>query len=380
MAKILWVSDLVIETGFSRVSHSIIEFLKDDYEIVGLGINHFGDPHDKGFRIYPSSIADIYGFEKLPKVIKKENPDLIFMLNDAWIINTYLKILKEEKVTTPIIVYMPVDGVGHDPRWYTNFDIVSKVVTYTQFGKNAIKHILDDREIEVIPHGVNRNFYKIDRDIKEIRQELLGTDKYNNSFIILNANRNQPRKRLDLTMMAFKMFAADKDDVYLYLHCGMKDASIDLYKVSLFLGINDKVIFSNTNIGPTQDPIERLNLIYNATDIGVNTAWGEGWGLVNFEHLSCGKPQIASTYSSFHEVLGEGAVYVDPVLDMFVDGTNVLGKLVHPADVSVAMNLLYNDKNVYNELAQKGLEHTQKEEFNWENIAGKFDKLFKEVL
>ena len=34
-------------------------------------------------------------------------------------------------------------------------------------------------------------------------------------------------------------------------------------------------------------PDEQLNLIYNAVDVGINTANGEGWGLVPFEHAMC---------------------------------------------------------------------------------------------
>ena len=36
-------------------------------------------------------------------------------------------------------------------------------------------------------------------------------------------------------------------------------------------------------------PDEALNLIYNACDVGINTANGEGWGLVPFEHAMCQK-------------------------------------------------------------------------------------------
>jgi D-inositol-3-phosphate glycosyltransferase len=41
---------------------------------------------------------------------------------------------------------------------------------------------------------------------------------------VLNANRNQPRKRIDITLRGFALFAVDKPEtVQLYLHMGSED-------------------------------------------------------------------------------------------------------------------------------------------------------------
>ena len=47
-------------------------------------------------------------------------------------------------------------------------------------------------------------------------------------FIVFNGNRNQFRKRIDITIAAFAKFAKDKPDTQLYLHMGKKDQGWDI--------------------------------------------------------------------------------------------------------------------------------------------------------
>ena len=55
MAKILWYGDAVSNTGFARVTHSVLDHLKKEHEVVLYGINYQGDPHDYPFKIYPGA-------------------------------------------------------------------------------------------------------------------------------------------------------------------------------------------------------------------------------------------------------------------------------------------------------------------------------------
>lgn len=382
MPRILWISDLVVETGFSRVAHSLISRLKKFYEIVGLGINYFGDPHKLDFDIYPARIGnDIYGFSRLSGLIKIVNPDLIFILNDAWIQDKYLSIIKETGFSGKVVTYTPVDGDNHYKSWYKNFDIVAKAVFYTNFGASVVSDFIPNEKIVIIPHGLDKNdFYVVNESKESLRERFLKTDKFNNAFIVLNANRNQPRKRLDITMQAFSEFARDKDDVYLYMHCGVVDASIDVIKLAQTLGIYDRLIISNTDHGPQQISKSDLNIIYNITDVGVNTSWGEGWGLVNFEHASVGKPQVVPNHTSFPEVFEDSAVYIDPIMTLFVDNQMTAASYVHPVHVARGLDLLYKDKNLYNLLSSKSLERFSRPEFSWDNIAERFKFVFDEVL
>jgi len=46
---------------------------------------------------------------------------------------------------------------------------------------------------------------------------------------------------------------------------------------------------------------EDINMFYNAANIGINTADGEGWGLCNFEQMGVGVPQVIPDIGGFKE-------------------------------------------------------------------------------
>jgi len=106
--------------------------------------------------------------------------------------------------------------------------------------------------------------------------------------MVLNANRNQPRKRFDLTIQGFALFARGKPDksVFLYCHCGLVDIGFNILELCVRYGIDDRLITSNSSKPLQSVPQDQLNLIYNACDVGLNTSIGEGWSLTNHEHAA----------------------------------------------------------------------------------------------
>ena len=98
--KILWSGDIVARTGFARVTENLITRLKDQYEIVVLGNNWWGDPNEfqKEFRMYPSSNRfqqEPFGSQRVREIVEKEKPDLVFVNNDAWIVNALYAQIKD---------------------------------------------------------------------------------------------------------------------------------------------------------------------------------------------------------------------------------------------------------------------------------------------
>lgn len=267
--KVLFVSDLVAPTGFAKVSHSIIKYLpQDKYEVHGLGVNYRGDPHSYGFPIYPAGMGGrVYGEDRLVQLLQTMKFDLLYILNDAWIVNVYLNAIKEAKLEKlpKIVVYFPIDSDYHDPEWYKNFDIVTTAVTYTNFAKNVVndESCAPNLKLSIIPHGVDTSvFYKKFVTREDAKETLFGNTPNVNKFIFLNANRNQPRKRLDVTMEAFKLFSAGKDDVALYMHCGTRDAHIDVPRLAIRLGIDAKLILTSLKPGIQTVPEDVLNTIW----------------------------------------------------------------------------------------------------------------------
>lgn len=397
--RVLWISDLVVPTGFSRVSHSIIEYLpKNKYNITGLGINYPGDPHPYNFPIYPAKIeGEIYGINRLERILGRTQPEIIFILNDIWIIDKYLYAINRiyaERLPTlrppKIVIYFPVDAEPHFPDWYRNLNMVSKAVVYTEFGKRVATSASGTDAFEIVPHGIDSKiFYRAHEDRFDSKKELfsefinkkmMGPD----SIIILNANRNQPRKRLEITMEAFSIFCKDKPkDVFLYMHCGNIDARhIDVVKLSLRFGINDRLITTGNNvIGVQAVSVGKLNQIYNACDIGVNTSLGEGWSLPNMEHAITGAPQIVPDHSACGEIYKDCGVLVPTIHNLMIDGgAMTVGKLVDPVDVAKAMELLYTNKELYKDLSEKSIAKFSSPIHSWTEIANTWNAIFTEVL
>lgn len=374
--RVLWVSDGVVPTGFSRVAHNLIGRAPRDIEIHHLAINYYGDPHKYHYPIYPAFTGgDVYGFGRLPTLVKRLKPDVVFLFNDVPIISQYLKVLFAEQVDIPVFVYYPVDSKYLDSEWFELYPrYVQKLFVYTKFGYDETKRVFSGIEPIIIPHGVDKNiFYKLPEDVVQEARDRIGKDK----FIILNANRNQPRKRIDITIRAFAEFARDKDDVALYLHMGLVDAGWDILKLAKRFGIEDKLIITNKERGVQTIPDDQLNLIYNIADVGVNTSEGEGMGLVSMEMGSLGKPQVVPNNSASAEVFADSGVVVKPTYPKIAHGTNTEFSVVDYRAVANAFQKLYENMDYYHKVATETEKQFSTNYYNWDKISEKFWQNFK---
>jgi glycosyltransferase involved in cell wall biosynthesis len=256
------------------------------------------------------------------------------------------------------------------------------LISYTEFGayefiKGGIR-----KPISVIPHGVRPGqFYPRDRD--ECRKELGLKPE---DFIVFNGNRNQFRKRIDITISAFAKFAKDKPDAKLYLHMGLKDQGWDIMQVfareMLKEGLdpNGRIIMTAQTNDPPAVEVELLNTIYNAADVGVNTCKGEGWGLVNFEHAACRVAQVVPDHTSCKEIFeGYGKLIRCDHTDV---DTNFAREMPCPSDEHLAeiLNELYEDRELLQETAERCYERVTDPCFHWDTIAAEFHKVFQEAM
>jgi len=388
--RVLAIGDGDTPTGFARVLHNIFSRLmnKGTYEIDHLAVNYHGDPHNWSWKMFPARLkGDLLGYNRIAD-FKDTNYDLIFILNDLWVLDTYLKLIKDYFKNIPkIVVYYPVDSENLDSNWFQNFDIVTKNVAYTQFGWNETYKAIGKKDTIVIPHGTDTSvFFKYPERIKkQIRQvKFNNNEDLTNSCIFLNANRNQPRKRIDLTIEGFAEFAKDKpENVKLYLHMGLKDMGWDILKLSTMLGIDRRIIISNTNKGIQQVSDQDLASIYNMCDIGINTSIGEGWGLIATEHAATGALQIVPNHSACAELFNDVGILIDAPIperrnNLLVSKLPTIETVAEGFET--AYDLFVNYKEDYNNLVNKGVEKFTSEELSWDKVAEDWDKLFTEVV
>lgn len=291
-------------------------------------------------------------------------------------------------------MYCPVDRPPTEIDYgFASLAEIDQIVAYTNFGKRIIEQEIADyngervgssSDIRIIPHGVDTekffplcgfskasSFQQSRQAAREIlfpeRKELL------DAFIVLNANRNFQRKRIDLTLQAFADFVVDKpEQVYLYLHMGMEDLGIDILQTARQLGIEKRLLVTTREKEKPNISDAELNIIYNACDVGVNTATGEGWGLVAFEHGATGGAQILPDHSACAELWKDKGLLI-PV------GDKMQGEVLS-ADVTAALQQLYYDRKLLDELSKKAYQYVTSSAFSWEEIASQWNDLFVKML
>lgn len=384
--KVLWVGDGGIATGFARVNHSIIEHLPaDEFDVHHLAVNYNGDPYEtpKHHKLYPAGIGgDALGYKRIRPMINGLKPDVVFILGDPWVINDYISLIPQE---VKIVAYTPVDAKPLEEVWVKNLSTISQLVTYTEFGKSAFTDLNPEleQEIKVIPHGVNTStFYPMDRN--ECYKALgLPEDIFNKeAFIVFNGNRNQPRKRIDLTLKAFAKFVQGKpDNVFLYLHMGNTDAGWNVMRLARNYGIANRIIMTDPRLSPgAAATVEQLNMIYNTADIGINTSMGEGWGLINVEQACCKIPQIVPNYAATAEIFNKNeALHID--IERFEPHQHILteGGIINVDHAADLMDKLYYDKDLREQLGRNAYNKFTSPEYSWKAVADQFADVLRDV-
>ena len=387
--KLLWCGDIAAKTGFARVTENVLPYLSKKFNIVVLANNWWGDPNplQKKYKMYPSSNrfqTAPFGENRIREIVQAEAPDLVFTINDMWIINEQYRQIKDfhKKKKFKFIGYAPMDSYGWGGCLDETANDWDGVISYTQFGAYEFIQGGITKPIAVIPHGVTPGqFYPVDKN--KARKEV-GLDE--NLFIVFNGNRNQFRKRIDITISAFAKFAVDKPNTKLYLHMGKKDQGWDV--MQLFeremkrnkLDANNRIILTSDCDGPPSVELETLNTIYNAADVGINTCKGEGWGLVSFEQAACKIAQVVPGHTSCKEIFeGYGQLIRCDHIDT---DTNYGREMPCPSTEHLVeiLNDLYKNPKKLEATAELCYERVLEKQFTWETIGSQFAGVFEDTI
>lgn len=386
--RILWVGDSpTVPTGFGVVSKNLLKrFHKMGYELAVLGVNHYGDPYNPKEFPYPiwggdrGDMSAAYGMHKLWPIAAEFRPDLIFFLNDPWIINDYME-RKPTELSFKSIAYYPIDSAPIKPKWIKLLSDFDAQVCYSNFAERVItasNEGVRPANLHQIYHGVNTNvFFPVSQS--EARQALgIPTD----AFIVGMVARNQYRKRFDLLVKGFADFAKGKDNVYLYLHTALNDVGYDIPDLSLQFGIKKNLI-TTEDVTPVNGVEEsRLNLIYNSFDVNALISLGDGFGLPVAESMAVGCPQLVSGHSCLEELVdGHGGLTVrTSAWLMNTSGINTWGGVSDTDDITEKLETLYKNKDLRIKLSQEGYDFITQEKFSWDYAATQFDKIIKDIF
>ena len=325
--KLLIVSaDPRLTLGYSKVIQQIANYLATkELEIVMYTLNFrensvlpstYIDPRIK---LLPVSDPQSYGFDNFRSVVDKECPDYVFIYGPTNIIYNYISLLDK---SMKVCVYLDICQ-----KWselHTLQKLKNRVTHWFTFLKCWSDHLVNDLKIDskrvsIVEHGVNFNEFE-PVDTKQAK-DTMGFGK----FLVLNMNRNSIRKNWAVTISGFVEFISRHEynpDIQLYISCGADkkrcdnhcDIEAHVYTEFFKRGLEYMNYTKNfiINDHPLRLTKEKLNLLYSASDVGINTCYSEGFGLCSVEHAYFNKPQLVTDIPTFRNTLGDQAIYMKP--------------------------------------------------------------------
>jgi glycosyltransferase involved in cell wall biosynthesis len=387
MKILFWGDAPTINTGFGVVSKNILNRLAaKGHDINVLGINHYGTPYDQKefpYFIYPCDKGgpeQVFGYDKLWFLVNELKPDILFILNDPWIINTAIS---KKRVDTPYLktmAYYPIDSGPLKKEWATTLTGLDAQVCYSNFAEKIVTTANGKRpdNLYQVYHGVNRKTY-FPINQQQARATLgLPLD----AFVVGMVARNQYRKRFDLLMRAFTEFAEDKPEAKLYLHTAVKDIGFDIVDLSDQFNMGDKLILTEDMSASKGVPEDFLNVIYNTFDVNCLISLGDGFGLPVAESMATGCAQLVSDHSCLKELVdGHGGLTVKNATWLLnTSSINTWGGVSDVEDLKNKLELLYNNQALRHKLSTEGLQYISQDKFNWDHVANSMERIMKDIM
>lgn len=375
--RLLWVGDAVVPTGFATVTHSILAHLCQDWQVVVSGVNYDGGPHSFPYTILPARQGgDMWGMNRFAALCAEYAPDAVVINSDWWHVAALLDHAPEDVF---IAAYMPVDGAHLNPVDIRKLHGLAAAVWYTEFGHQEARKAGFVGERHVIPHGLDADLWQSMDKIQARRELALPVPP--GAFLVGNINRNQPRKRLDVTISNFAHWIQSRNvtDAWLLLHCAQKDTGWNLRGVADFYGVADRLLLTGPeDLRKAGGPASLLP-VYNALDVQVSTTLGEGWGLTTMEGMACGVPQLVPAWAGLGE-WAEPALKVPCHTKLVHPEINTVGALPDQETFVAQLDRLYRDPAARTQLSQRGAAFVRQPQFGWDAVAAQFDVLLRRAL
>jgi glycosyltransferase involved in cell wall biosynthesis len=193
----------------------------------------------------------------------------------------------------PIAYWHVWDNAPYPKFNETLYQSTDTINCHSYLTYKLISENLDHPRVNFIPHAVPKDtFYKLpEKEIKKYKTQILGKEREDNFVVIWN-NRNARRKRPGDLLVAWKEFLdkTDVDNATLIMHTDPFDKEgSNLFILSEELGIKDSVFFSRERLD-----FNKINVLYNISDICINISYAEGFGLSTLEAMQTGTPIIAT--------------------------------------------------------------------------------------
>jgi glycosyltransferase involved in cell wall biosynthesis len=318
-------------TGYSKVSYNLVKQLGALTPRVK--VFHFGfqrHPSKAGLRKYPEGVLSYdaaanedpreegFGYNKIHEYIETVTPDVVMIYNDPLVVAKFIESMKHERGKSTYKLWIYLDQVYSGiatPLIEVIHAHADRVYCFTEAWKAAFLEYGPFEDVRVLEHAVDPTVFTcMSEDGRAAIRKNIGVPE--NGIVVLNANRNSQRKRLDLTLGGFVRVMKNRPDLPIYLaiitnvspqsgayydiqRCFMEELRVAGLEIQTFL----RRLVLIDNAPPNLWSDDAINQLYNVSDIGINTSDGEGFGLCQLEHMYTGAPQVVTDVGSYKTFL-----------------------------------------------------------------------------
>jgi D-inositol-3-phosphate glycosyltransferase len=310
--RILWLSNAEwTASGYGEQTHLFTRRFQLLGHEVAIAANHGlqGSKLDLGgITTFPAS--GNWGNNSVSTFAKHFEADYVIALCDAWVLRP-----DQWSDDLKVAVWAPIDHYPIPPEVLKT--LMHEKVTPIAMSQFGFKWMRDFKlDPLYVPHGVDTKLFRPQPEIKaRVRKELeIPEDAFLVGMVAANrASPYIPRKGFSQAFDAFAQFAADHDDVYMYVHAdateGQKGIDLDVLANALATMIDydvEHIRFPPQEVFHLGFSQHGMSNLYQAFDVLLNPSLGEGFGVPIIEAQACGVPVITSDHSAMSELTQAG--------------------------------------------------------------------------
>ncbi len=357
-------------TGFGRVSHALHQsFL------------------DLGLRSALVDVAPRYERDGTPDWrarLRDVDPDVVLLIGSSWTYPLLEPDIRNGVPAAAVFVYFVTEyQVSTDLA--EGLSGADGIVTPTAWGRRELASASSDLRATVIGHGIDTAVFAAPitaEDRRAARDHLAamcGIEANRLSpLIVLNGNTLTPRKAIPRSVEAIAAARRRSVDVQLCLPHLATGRHHDLEEEIGRAGLTDTVLRPRPAVGGHRLSIEELRSVLWACDVGLNTSFGEGWGLVSWEHGATGAAQIVPDTPAMRDVWGDAALFASTTRRRVAGPDGLVCHLVDTDDIARSLQNLSDSPPRLAELGALAYEHVTSPSHRWHAIARRWLELFLE--